>query len=74
MSANREHQADQPVIGAGEKAILRFGILNLLMLSSYIGIPGMTSSRVNKGPHSNLKITEILDIFLTSKIIMKSGF
>ncbi|GEM_PF-1713439 len=74
MRANREHQADQPVIGAGERAIFRLGIPNLLMLSLYTNLLGMTGSRVNKGAHSNLKITQILDIFSTPKIIMKTGF
>lgn len=49
-------------------------ILNLLMLSLYTDLLGMIISRVNKGTHSNLKITEILDIFSTPKIIMKTGF
>ncbi len=74
MRANWKHQADLPVIGAGEGAIFQYQASNLLIRSLYTDLQGMAGSRVNKGSHSNLKITEILDIFSTPKIIMKTGF
>lgn len=74
MRANWVHQEDRPVVRAGEWDIFRLRILDHRILSLYTDLPGIIGSRVNKGVHSKLKITEIMDIFSTPKIIMKTGF
>jgi hypothetical protein len=55
-------------------AIFPCSVPNLPIRGLYTDIMGMICSRAKMGPHSDLKITEILDIFSTPKIIMKMGF
>ena len=72
--ANWGNQADLPAVDAVMRIMHRLDILNRLMPGLYTNLLGTTNSRVNRVVHSNLKITEILDIFSTSKIILKPGF
>ena len=74
MMANWENLADLPAVDAVMRIMHRLDILNRLMPGLYTNLLGTTGSRVNRVVHSNLKITEILDIFSTSKITIKVGF
>ncbi|HII07081.1 MAG TPA: hypothetical protein HA349_07165 [Methanotrichaceae archaeon] len=74
MRANWVYQEDQPVVRTGEWDIFRLEILDHLILSLYTDLPEMIGSKMNKGVHSKLKITEILDIFSNPKIIMEMGY